>query len=174
MYNILCLVQEAYKSVDAHQCDASAFQIAYWQEHQKLNEALEANKALALHLQETQSKVEYYEQTIIPNYHRAEEDAEKYAHSLRSKLEALQQRIIIQDLKSPVSPIRQEGDIVGRQARIEQPAGDNSTSALDSSRKRKVSNEDGPDRSEEDKTSCAKGNRAKSRRITKPNLTIST
>jgi hypothetical protein len=50
IYHILYLAQDAYNPLDTHKCDVSAFQIAYWQEHQKLNEALAANKVLALHL----------------------------------------------------------------------------------------------------------------------------
>ena len=43
-------MQDIYKSLSTHTCSASAFEIAYRQEKQKLRDLLEANKALAFQL----------------------------------------------------------------------------------------------------------------------------
>ena len=86
-------MQDAYNELSQHRCDANAFEIAYWQEHQKLDEALRVNKALGLQLEGAQSTIDHYEQKLIPDSLRAQKDAEQHAISLASKLELREPRL---------------------------------------------------------------------------------
>ena len=49
LYEALHLLHEAFSK---HQCYSRDFEIAYWQERQKINELIEANKRLARQLEE--------------------------------------------------------------------------------------------------------------------------
>jgi len=113
---MIYLVQEVHNSLVTHHCSANAFEIAYWQERQKLSEVLEANKALALHLEEAQSRNYYYEYTVIPNYRRIE-------NSLQSKLTAFQKN---GSLATNVG----QGETTDEQAQVKQVARDNARSSL--------------------------------------------
>jgi hypothetical protein len=174
IYNILGLVRQAHDSLGGHRCSARAFEIAYWQEHQKLNEALKVNKDLALELEETRSKANHYERVLIPNYIRAEEDAEEYAQSLRSKLEALQQGERMEASGSSLSSSANHCGATGEaRTQVERVAGDDGSTPLAVSVKRDRSSEEIMDNLLEDKQR-AKGNRLKLRRMAKANLLIST
>jgi len=168
VYSILRLGQEVYNSLSAHHCNASAFEIAYWQEHQKLSDTLKTNKALALDLEKAQLKIYYYEQTLIPNYRRAEEEAEEYANSLQLRLEAAQQ-------KRSSSTVRQEGEIDKPQAQFEPVVRENTClSPVECSRRRREASVDEKDISERDIKKRAMGNQTKLRRVARANLTVST
>lgn len=57
LYNVFYLVGDVYNALSAHNCDATAFEIAYLQECQKLDEAREANKSLVLQLETLQREI---------------------------------------------------------------------------------------------------------------------
>ena len=93
LYHVLSQVQEACNELCQHRCDANNFESAYWQEHQKLNEALKVNKDLGVQLEGAQSTIDNYKQRLIPDSLRAQKDAEQYAFSLASKLELQEARL---------------------------------------------------------------------------------
>lgn len=64
---ILHLLRKAYGTLEKHQCHASNFEIAYWQEHRKLQEAIEANGLLTHQLEQLRSQP-LYRPYVAPSY----------------------------------------------------------------------------------------------------------
>ncbi|KEY75276.1 hypothetical protein S7711_11289 [Stachybotrys chartarum IBT 7711] len=52
LFEVMHLLQKAYEESSKHRCYSRDFEIAYWQENQKLKEAISANKQLARQLEE--------------------------------------------------------------------------------------------------------------------------
>ncbi|KAM5347526.1 hypothetical protein ACJZ2D_017218 [Fusarium nematophilum] len=52
LYDVLHLLQSTYEMFDKHQCDSRRFEIAFWQENDKLVKAVQVNKALAQQIDE--------------------------------------------------------------------------------------------------------------------------
>ncbi|KAK6064873.1 hypothetical protein SCUP234_12841 [Seiridium cupressi] len=51
------LLQNAYDAFCKHQCYASQFEVAYWQEHRKCQELVEENKTLALVIEQLRARL---------------------------------------------------------------------------------------------------------------------
>jgi len=161
LYNILYLVQDAYNALNLHHCEANAFEIAYLQERQKLNEVLEANKELGLRLEYSQSTIDHYEQKLLPDFLCAPKDA------LVSKLEILQE----DSTATESMDLRKKS---GEYPQNKQVATDDiATSTLQTPRtkKRQATSEQGADLQERGTMNGpGKSNREKLRRLAKAEL----
>ncbi|KAH7304403.1 hypothetical protein B0I35DRAFT_484457 [Stachybotrys elegans] len=69
LFEVMHLLQSAYEESSKHRCYSRDFEIAYWQENQKLKEAISANKQLAQQLEE---------RTFGSAYCRPEQNAEGF------------------------------------------------------------------------------------------------
>ncbi|CRK40311.1 hypothetical protein BN1723_015716 [Verticillium longisporum] len=61
LYRLCCKVERPTKNAE-HCCQGSAYEIAYMREHQQLQRALAANRALVQQLSQARAKAAYYEE----------------------------------------------------------------------------------------------------------------
>ncbi|EGY18669.1 uncharacterized protein VDAG_09195 [Verticillium dahliae VdLs.17] len=61
LYRLCCKVERPTKNAE-HCCRGSAYEIAYMREHQQLQRALAANRALVQQLSQARAKAAYYEE----------------------------------------------------------------------------------------------------------------